>query len=612
MTRPWRIWLVFSLCGLIVLVAMAWISSMALRLEDSEAEKDAERIHEENIRLALWRMDSSFAPVVIEESSRPFFTYRSFYVAGRAYDAMYSQIRGGQVLVPSPLLTLEAEPILLHFQIEPEGVVTSPQAPRGNMRDLAEAEYTTAEKINAATARLARLRRLFNEDALVAEFDQQETDGPVEVDSAARATPGSGPRERLSPGQQTSGQEVDPSSQQQSDLGQSERGSNEYWARKRNIDKLTSQQSLVWDNVVCNSIPPLSKVSGSGMRPLWIGGELFLARRVVVNRETYFQGCWLDWEKLRQSFITEIHDLLPGARLEPAGDSPADKPTRLLAALPVELHPGEAPDHDVGAIWSIRFPLIIAWVGMAVAVLAVGVLLRGVVSLSERRGAFVSAVTHELRTPLTTFQMYTEMLAERMVTDERRRRRYLDTLRREADRLGHMVENVLAYARLENGRDPGRCEPVPLRELTDRVRPRLEDRAEQAGKELALELSGTDPDTRVKADASTVEQILLNLVDNACKYGGPSSNGAISLAARRTADAVVIEVADRGPGISAELRGRLFTPFCKSARQAATSAPGVGLGLALSRRLARAMGGDLRLEEREGYGAIFALRLPAV
>ena len=73
-------------------------------------------------------------------------------------------------------------------------------------------------------------------------------------------------------------------------------------------------------------------------------------------------------------------------------------------------------------------------------------------SLSERRGAFVSAVTHELRTPLTTLRMYTEMLADGMVPDEPRRRSYLQTLRAEADRLGHLVENVLAYSRLERNR----------------------------------------------------------------------------------------------------------------------------------------------------------------
>ena len=82
------------------------------------------------------------------------------------------------------------------------------------------------------------------------------------------------------------------------------------------------------------------------------------------------------------------------------------------------------------------------------------------VALSERRGAFVSAVTHELRTPLTTFRMYAEMLAEGMVPSPEARQKYLETLRREADRLAHLVENVLQYARLERGRPGGRRENV--------------------------------------------------------------------------------------------------------------------------------------------------------
>ena len=84
--------------------------------------------------------------------------------------------------------------------------------------------------------------------------------------------------------------------------------------------------------------------------------------------------------------------------------------------------------------------------------MAIGLVLGGALSLSERRGTFVSAVTHELRTPLTTFRLYTEMLDEGMVASGESQRNYMKTLRSEADRLGHLVENVLSFARLERGR----------------------------------------------------------------------------------------------------------------------------------------------------------------
>jgi signal transduction histidine kinase len=135
-----------------------------------------------------------------------------------------------------------------------------------------------------------------------------------------------------------------------------------------------------------------------------------------------------------------------------------------------------------------------------------------------------------------------------------------------------------------------------------------------------------------RADGSVVEQVLFNLVDNASKYGhsppvpdaasvglppsGPesvldaASVGIIRLEASATSDSVELRVRDEGPGITRAEGRKLFRPFSKSAHEAARTAPGVGLGLALSRRLARELGGDLRLEQGTTRGASFVLTLP--
>ena len=118
---------------------------------------------------------------------------------------------------------------------------------------------------------------------------------------------------------------------------------------------------------------------------------------------------------------------------------------------------------------------------MVLAALARGAGVAWRVSLSERRAAFVSAVTHELRTPLTTFRMYAEMLSEDMVPDETARRGYLQTLRVEAERLTHLVANVLAYARLERGALTGRIERITVERLLEVATHRLSERAAQAG-----------------------------------------------------------------------------------------------------------------------------------
>jgi signal transduction histidine kinase len=281
----------------------------------------------------------------------------------------------------------------------------------------------------------------------------------------------------------------------------------------------------------------------------------------------------------------------------------------MLAALPVRLAPGEPAAEPAARLSPVRVMLATAWGSVLLAAAAVGMLLRAAISLSERRGAFVSAVTHELRTPLTTFRMYTEMLAEKMVPDEQKREHYLNTLRTEADRLGHLVENVLAYARLERGPATRDTPPVRLGELLERTGQRLRGRAAQAGMELVVEADDDARATLVRANGSAVEQILFNLVDNACKYASAAGDRRIHLEAGCADGTARIRVRDHGPGIPPGERSRIFRPFRKSAHEAADTAPGVGLGLALSRRLALSMGSDLDIDGQTADGACFVLTL---
>jgi signal transduction histidine kinase len=346
------------------------------------------------------------------------------------------------------------------------------------------------------------------------------------------------------------------------------------------------------------------------MLPRVVSGELLLARTVCVGRKTSLQGCWIDWGLLRGNLLAEIADLLPQADLKLVDHPLESEQTRLLAALPVLLNPGAVSASATTGLSPVRMALVFAWGAMLVAAIAVAVLLRGVVALSERRADFVSAVTHELRTPLTTFRMYAEMLAEGMVPDESARRKYLDTLRIEADRLTHLVENVLAYARLERGGLGNRIQPVRGEELLKLATGRLSERAREAGFSLSISSDERTPQATVRCDGSAVEQILFNLVDNACKYAVRGENKALEIEARSNGGRMQLQVRDHGPGISPLQRRRLFQPFRKSADEAARSAPGVGLGLALSRRLARDMGGELQYDEATADGAAFVLSLP--
>jgi signal transduction histidine kinase len=204
------------------------------------------------------------------------------------------------------------------------------------------------------------------------------------------------------------------------------------------------------------------------------------------------------------------------------------------------------------------------------------------------------------------------MLAEGMVPEEEKRKRYLQRLCTEADRLSHLVENVLAYARLERGGVRHRLHDTAVSELLDRVKGRLSERARHADMELTVTFEDEAASRVVRADTAAVEQILFNLVDNACKYASGAADKRITLGAHFREGRVMLKVRDCGPGIPPADKKLLFHPFRKSARDAAESAPGVGLGLALSHGLARQMGARLYHDTGVTDGACFALSLPVV
>ncbi|WP_406698875.1 HAMP domain-containing sensor histidine kinase [Singulisphaera sp. Ch08] len=570
------IWLAFGLCVTLAALAMTRVGTVALDLERAESRIRRQAALDENLQLALWRMDSALAPLIAEEGMRPYFTYTSFYPAERAYNHMLEVLNKGDVLVASPLLTYSSPRIRLHFQFGPDGRLNSPQVPEGNMRALADSRLLPTSQIDAAAIQLNQLRGLVSEPAM-------------ELCCSPEPTLFSGSKNILGmfPAQSATDQS---------------RGSIEYMMRSRNK---VMAQAVAPERSLATEEPVLQ----AAMEAAWIGESLILGRRVQVGSKTFLQGCWLNWEAIRAELLGSVADLVPNAMLEPV-QADDQAPTRRLAALPARLvlRPAEA---DVPMSWSpVRLSLGITWACLIFTTGAVALLLGGALALSERRGTFVSAVTHELRTPLTTFQLYTEMLAEGMVSDPETQASYLQTLRTESERLGHLVENVLAFACIERGRAIERRDVLAVADLIARVQPALAARADRGGMKLIV---GHDlPDVQVRTDVSLVEQILTNLVDNAAKYANNAGDRRIELefAVAPSHSKLTISVRDHGPGLPERATRRLFRPFSKSAHDAAHSAPGVGLGLALSRRLARALGGDLRLGQNGPDGVGFVLLLP--
>lgn len=647
---------------------------------------------QELVNSALWRMDWTLTPLIAQEAARPYFVYWPFYPSqtGRAgseaktFDAKdAAQPTPADPTFPSPLLMQPSEYVLLHFQLTADEQWTSPQTPADALQPVALANGVSIGNMRLSEGRLRELSDAVSYSELVERLPDQWL--PAYDPQAARlawnlsvnyggqqySEPESVPQpssQRQSSQQASSQQQAEvpqqaaisqtygnglsnagqvlqlDDSQQQTGvelddyLGgyaanareQAKRGETEFQRRTRALNSFAQsqivQQRLANDDVSVDA----SQVVREGVtRPVWIGSKLLLARRVVYGEQTLVQGCWLDWERLKQMLLAEVADLLPNAQLTPVLDDTLATPGRALATLPVRIRVANderrlpstlvvATDKSSPSVaaesWSpIQLSLMAAWGCLLVAMSAVGALLFGVVSLSERRGAFVSAVTHELRTPLTTFRMYAEMLAENMVPSAEQRQRYLETLRAEADRLAHLVENVLAYARLERGRHGTGLVTLRVDELLDRIVPRLADRANQVEMNLEVDADEAASQSQLHTDPTALEQILFNLVDNACKYAARAEDRRIRLRVEQAAgQSLRFRVIDHGPGIPAEQAKRLFRPFSKSDHEAARTAPGVGLGLALSRRLARILGGRLEMssDRPSGAGAEFVLSLP--
>jgi len=245
---------------------------------------------------------------------------------------------------------------------------------------------------------------------------------------------------------------------------------------------------------------------------------------------------------------------------------------------------------------------------LAIATLILGNLLlwqltRRELALVRLRRDFVDVVSHELRTPLAALSLKAEMLAAGDVPTERIPH-YLRTLHGDVRRLNEQVERILDFGRLEQGA-PLRREAIPARGLLARGLRAGRPSLRLVHQQLEVNAPRSLPD--LVGDVEVLSRALRNLLENAAKYAPAGSTVAV----RAFADGhtLVVEVADRGPGVPAAERAAIFQPFVRSST-APLGTPGSGLGLALVAAAAKAHGGRIDVRPREGGGAVFTLTLP--
>ena len=289
---------------------------------------------------------------------------------------------------------------------------------------------------------------------------------------------------------------------------------------------------------------------------------------------------------------------------------------------------GVSPAGDL-AFWKVAFQAVplesmngtraVRWIGamglsgIMLSILLGAFLLRRQVDRAEQEArqktGFVALVSHELRTPLTSIRLYAEMLDRGKNLTPENRTKYQKTLLAESSRLERMVGHLLRLSRLERTPRPtlqkGAINPSDyLTELVAKRRP-------EAGKaDMTLELKLGELPASVQWDPDIVEQILTNLIDNAIKHAADGRIVMVEAGVAPGGTGVVIRVLDRGPGIPAAFRKKMFQRFTQVDDSLEGKRMGLGLGLALARQLARAHEGDLTYADRPDGGGCFTLHLP--
>lgn len=590
-----RAWLGFGAVAMALLAVVSWLTIVLVRLDRDEVDARRQAFVHERLRLALWRMDSWLAPVLAREGLRPASDYRAFPSATTAWTRGFSRLGPNDVVTRSPLLGVESPLFALHFELSANGL-TSPQVPTGNERDVAEANGVDRAVLERVTAQLQQLAPRLSWQPLAQQLGGVEAQVPLM---------GCNPLESAG-------------------NWQDNQSGNELANRQRAFvaNNKVSQQ-LVNDNLAAalaaapGVLLDAAPEQVGPLLPLWLDGAdgplLVFARRVgngKLGAGERMQGMVVAWPALQRELLGLVVDLFgPDAALVRCTQPKPNEQPSMLASLPARLVAHCRDDLHSGL--PLGWLLAITWGATLLGLGVLGFTLRAAIGYGDRRARFASAVTHELRTPLTTFRMYSEMLADGVVTEPTAQREYLQTLQRESDRLARVVENVLAWSRLEEGRFTARRVQVDVRGLLERATPALERRLAEAELTLAVHADAAAAATVLSTDEDAIGQILFNLVDNAAKYARGSSPAVVELRATASEQGVVLAVCDHGPGVAEAHRERIFAPFDRGAVAVSSNdVPGVGLGLALARGLAHDLGGELRLVAAGGAGACFELSLP--
>jgi two-component system phosphate regulon sensor histidine kinase PhoR len=224
--------------------------------------------------------------------------------------------------------------------------------------------------------------------------------------------------------------------------------------------------------------------------------------------------------------------------------------------------------------------------------------------VEKLRRDFIANVSHELRTPLTSIQGYTETLLESADDHNGNAREFLQVIRRNAERMSRLTEDLLILARVESGEEKYDVRPRSARTLLSEATSSMHETVRAAGMELEIERAS---DASVMADSYAIQQVFANLISNAARYA--QSGRKILIGAEEQSNQVEFYVRDFGPGIASEHLPRIFERFYRVDKARSRETGGTGLGLAIVKHIVLNHGGGVRVESSVGHGSAFFFTL---
>jgi len=226
--------------------------------------------------------------------------------------------------------------------------------------------------------------------------------------------------------------------------------------------------------------------------------------------------------------------------------------------------------------------------------------------LSKMKSYFISTVSHEFKSPLTSIRQMAEMLVRDRVPSAERQRKYYTSILKQSERLSHLIDNILDFSKMEEGHKLFRFEKADIIQVVRDIVESFQQHTADQG--FHINLAIPEPLPNVVFDREAMEQVMHNLLDNACKYSGDSREIEVHLSSK--GNKIIISVRDNGVGIRKEDHEKIFSRFYRAGEELTQTVKGSGIGLTLVKQIVEAHHGEITVESSPGKGSTFTVRLP--